>query len=118
MIVLVCILLYLVVGSLTGGYIKGANEDKGYCKPDSVDLFGMGAGWPITWFWFGFLKPITKIGVWVARKKEERTLTRIRVKQAQEEQRRLRIAEGMPAVEEFMAGEEDTHREPKRMRKS
>lgn len=114
MIVLVCILLYLVVGSLTGGYIKGANEDRGYCKPDSVDLFGMGAGWPITWFWF--LKPITKIGTWAARKKEERTLTRIRVKQAQEEQRRLRIAEGMPAVEEFMS-EEGTHREPKRAHK-
>ncbi len=124
--VLACIALYVIVGAITGGYIQGIKKgtypgrELGW---DNMDTFGVSIGWPLTWLWYGFIKPVVKLGGWAARKQQELILARSKAKEVrerereiQERERHLRIVEGMPAVEKFMAGEEDTHHEPKRMR--
>ncbi len=120
--VLEYIALYVVVGAITGGYIQGIKKGT-YPTWDNADTFMVSIGWPITWLWYGALKPTVKLGGWLADKHQEliqarrqAKLVREREREIQERDQRLRIAEGMQDVEKFMVSEEDTHYEPKRMR--
>jgi len=116
------IALYVIVGAITGGYIRGMKEGT-YPTFDAFDTFLVSIGWPLTLVWYGALKPTVKLGGWLAHKHQEliqsrrqAKLVREREREIQERDQRLRIAEGMQDVEKFMVSEEDSHHEPKRMR--
>lgn len=105
MIVLLAIVMYLVLAAITGGAIQ-AVKDNGHSYSshwDTGDSFWVGMGWPFSWIWYGFLKPIAKLTIRAVQWKVERK--RIRVKLREEKQRveRQRIAE----IDEMMAREEE-----------
>jgi hypothetical protein len=116
MAALVILVLYLVIGAITGGIIHALKSDEYHW--DTEASFGVGAAWPFSLVWYWFLKPIAKLTIHLTNRLIARVRTRKRdrerAKELQERERQYRIAEGMPAVEQFMAEPEESYRNPTR----
>lgn len=93
------LLIYGIIASLTGGYIHAA-------KRDNYD-WECGISWPLVWLWYGFFKPIAKVGMllftlqhkwmenWRIKRMIRSQLRKVRqdISSAQHLQERLRVAE-------------------------
>jgi hypothetical protein len=112
MTVIAVIVLYLVIGVITGGIIHALKSDVYHWV--TADSFMVGAGWPFSWIWYGFLKPIAKLTIHLTNRMMARIRAHKQAKELQEQERQYRIAEGMPAVEQFMAEPEQTYHNPTR----
>jgi hypothetical protein len=53
----IVLLAYIGVAAILGGYFYRTSSK------DKDDIFFMAAGFPITLFWYLFIKPLTKLGV-------------------------------------------------------
>lgn len=103
LIVLACVLGYLVVGALVGGYVYRASS-----KYDPVpDALLSGIFWPVIIIWWGFIKPISICGGLLADWQSQRTETRLRIAQ----EKKQRIATEMQEVDRILTEEKVFSRE-------
>lgn len=94
-------LAYCVIGSLTGGYIHQVKK-RGYGSWGNDDSWFVGAGWPISFFWYAVLKPISRAGNYLAEAQEKRVerLKKIREQlEAVERERQLEIQKHIRELE-------------------
>jgi hypothetical protein len=100
-----CVLLYVVIAGVTAGYVHALKADEYHWE--QMDSGFVGAGWPISFFWYVFLKPIVKLSMrfaewqiaWVRGRKE--------AVEKERNEHRIRIAAAEKEIEKFIAREEE-----------
>ncbi len=105
--VLGCFFAYSAIGALTGGFIHRLKENE--CRWDWDDSAWIGVGWPVSFFWYFFLKPITKSGIYIAEAKEKRRRRLQQIREQLEAVERERQLEIQKHIRELEAEEAEYH---------
>jgi hypothetical protein len=110
------VLSYAAIGAVIGGYIHTVKKESEYNWGNDDSGF-VAAGWPITLFWYFFLKPIFRVGKHLGTGYVAKVEQRKRIRIQLEDEKRKKEREVEQAMREMEAEEEQRHSEPaKQMR--
>lgn len=102
-IFLLCVVAYMVIAAIVGGYIHAFKYKKDpFTRWGKDDSAFVGIGWPLSLVWYGFLKPIVYLTIHTAERQMAWQQARKTARETQAREQRLRIAEGEREVEQAL----------------